>query len=446
MQRTGVRIDLPATKHLSQAALQKAREDLQETTQSSFEARQQELEDIIHKASANGAKDIQKRISSLKKAEAACKTYKIIKSMRASHGANQRIDRVEIPASWPSPEQEVRSLHTLEDPKTCTVWKEISEPSELEYYIMLRNRLHFGQAEGTPFTTQPLKESIDWTATSQDSELLLSGNYTQEIPARRCQELLQACKACTELDSVPHEITMDEFRGKFNSWRENTTTSPSGRHLGRYKALFTSIPIEEDLDQPSITIAQKQKEIAALKLALINYCIRHSYVLDRWKRVVNVMIFKEHGNYRIHRLRVIHIYEADLNLILAVKWRQLLQHAERQDLIHAGQYGGRPGCEAQSLTLLEELKYDLAYLTRRSLFNFDNDATSCYDRIVVPLASVINRKYGLHRRIVSLHARTLQEAQYRLKTALGISELTYSHSQQFPIHGTGQGSGNSPCI
>ena len=77
------------------------------------------------------------------------------------------------------------------------------------------------------------------------------------------------------------------------------------------------------------------------------------------------MIFKETGNYQIHRLRVIHIYEADFNLLLAVKWRQLLQSADLLGLINEGLFGGRPGCEAQSLTFLEELKYDISFMTLR---------------------------------------------------------------------------------
>ena len=129
-----------------------------------------------------------------------------------------------------------------------------------------------------------------------------------------------------------------------------------------------------------------------------------------------------------------------------MKWRQLLHSADEQKIIHDGQFGGRPGCEAQALTLLEEVKYDIAYLTRRTLFNFDNDASSCYDRIVVPFASVINRKYGLHRKIVAIHANTLQTARYHLKTAIGVSESYYTTCHQYPIHGTGQGSGNSPSI
>ena len=158
------------------------------------------------------------------------------------------------------------------------------------------------------------------------------------------------------------------------------------------------------------------------------------------------MIFKETGNYQIHRLRVIHIYEADFNLLLAVKWRQLLQSADLLGLINEGLFGGRPGCEAQSLTFLEELKYDISFMTRRTLFNFDNDATSCYDRIIVALASLLNRKYGLHRKVVTVHASTLQQARFHLRTINGISDQFYSHSIQFPVYGSGQGSGNSPGI
>ena len=229
-------------------------------------------------------------------------------------------------------------------------------------------------------------------------------------------------------------------------WRESTTTSPSGRHLGRYKALLTKLPTSNNDHKATIPYSDQQIFIISAIIAVINYCIHHKYTLSRWQTVINTMIFKESGNYKIHRLRVIHIYEADFNLLLAIKWRQLLQYANMQGLINDGLFGGRPGCEAQSLVFLEELKYDTSYCSRRTLFNFDNDATSCYDRIIVALASIINRKYGLNQRIVALHANTLQQAKFHLRTINGISEQSYSHSLQFPIYGSGQGSGNSPAI
>jgi hypothetical protein len=174
----------------------------------------------------------------------------------------------------------------------------------------------------------------------------------------------------------------------------------------------------------------------------INVCIRIGHGLER----VNVVIFKDPGVYKIHRLRVIHIYEADFNLLLAVKWRQLLHLADKSGLLNEGQLGGRPGCEAQSLTLLKEIKYDISYMSRSSLFNFDNDTTSCYDRIILALASLVNRKYGQSRQVVTVHAKTLEEARYKLRMALRLSDTEYSHCIQFPLYGTGQGSGNSSCI
>jgi hypothetical protein len=35
------------------------------------------------------------------------------------------------------------------------------------------------------------------------------------------------------------EITQEEWRNKFNHWKESTFTSPSGVHLGHYKSLLS---------------------------------------------------------------------------------------------------------------------------------------------------------------------------------------------------------------
>ena len=447
MQRAGLQFEFPPTQQMTSKALREARDELQHTCNQSAEVRQAELSAKIDAASKFGTKSKVKILKAIRKVENNLKTFKILKQMRLRKIEAQSIDRLEIPASWPAPEAEMTSLEQLEDPKTCTRWKWVTDPQEVEHYLLLRNRLHFGQAQGTPFTLPPLQDDLDWPASTEVAEQILQGtqSYTSVIP--NCEDLLRACQAATELDALPDEISTNEFRAKIKIWREATTTSPSGRHLGRYKALYAP-GIPEDSDEPGegISLKAKQEAIAALIVTLINYCIRNTYVLDRWKKIINVMIFKEQGNFKIHRLRVIHIYEADFNLILAVKWRQLLRHADTQTLLNEGQYGGRPGCEAQSLTLLEELKYDLSYLTRRTLVNFDNDATSCYDRIIVPFASLINRKYGLHSKIVAVHSDTLKQARFHLKTSTGVSSKFYSPSLQFPIHGTGQGSGNSPSI
>ena len=75
---------------------------------------------------------------------------------------------------------------------------------------------------------------------------------------------------------------------------------------------------------------------------------------------------------------------------------------------------------------------------------FDNDATSCYNRIHCFMANVASRKFGQNKQVCIVQGRTLQEARYHLKTKLGISDNFIQHSVASPIYGTGQGSGNSP--
>ena len=75
---------------------------------------------------------------------------------------------------------------------------------------------------------------------------------------------------------------------------------------------------------------------------------------------------KEPGNNKIHRLRVLHLYEADYNLLLSLKWRELLHQAEDHDLLHHGQFGSRPHHSAPDLVFLEELMSE----TSRSYANF----------------------------------------------------------------------------
>jgi hypothetical protein len=390
-------------------------------------------------------------ITRIKKQESAANIWKTI-SHFSKASSHQTLNRLSIPANWPPRDTPVETISDLQDPKTATEWKTITDPFEIEHYLMLRNRMHFGQAQGTPFTVPPLSDRLDWTASTPTAEAILLESFIPPPDVSViCAHVLTACRATAALDQQPAELTLDAFSGKMKKWRETTTTSPSGRHLGRYKALFaesTYIPRDSEDDEPGDCeiFQRKQADIAHVIVQLINFCIRHGHVLNRWKQIVNTMIFKDEGVYKIHRLRIIHIYEADFNLLLAVKWRDLVSTADQAGLINKGQYGGRPGHEAASLALLEELRIDLTYLTRRTLITFDNDAASCYDRIIPAFASLINRKYGLNRQVAVVHGRTLQEARYKLRTAVGISESEYSHSTQFPLYGSGQGSGNSPAL
>ena len=123
---------------------------------------------------------------------------------------------------------------------------------------------------------------------------------------------------------------------KYRFWPESTTTSPSGRHLGHYRSLLPTLPLQTHTDQETDS---KRQELATMHHPHIDYALRNGYSFKRWQKVVNVMLEKEPGNPKIHHLRVIHLYEADYNLILGIKWRELIHNCEDNNLLHPQLYG-----------------------------------------------------------------------------------------------------------
>jgi uncharacterized protein YjbK len=63
---------------------------------------------------------------------------------------------------------------------------------------------------------------------------------------------------------------------------------------------------------------------------------------------------------------------------------------------------------------------------------------------VAPVISILNLKNGCPNKAVDMHATTLEKAKYHLKTKQGISTNYYNHSEETPVHGNGQGAGDSP--
>ena len=83
------------------------------------------------------------------------------------------------------------------------------------------------------------------------------------------------------------------------AWRESTITSPSGRHLEHYKLLNATIDRLLDEEEQK-QLQQIQQDIISCYIGVINYAIKHRYSLERWKTIMNNMIYKEPSNVKIH--------------------------------------------------------------------------------------------------------------------------------------------------
>jgi hypothetical protein len=81
---------------------------------------------------------------------------------------------------------------------------------------------------------------------------------------------------------------------------------------------------------------------------------------------------------------------------------------------------------ANDAVLLKRLTYDLTRITKSNLGTFDNDAKSCYDRIVNGLAMLAARNVGMPLPAVQTHAGVLAAMRYTIKTSFGTLNPKYA--------------------
>lgn len=88
-----------------------------------------------------------------------------------------------------------------------------------------------------------------------------------------------------------------------------------------------------------------------------------------------------------------HIYKVDLSFLLGAKGREVILHAQKEGIMHPGQYKGLPGRYCTNIVILKEFRIDYSLLRRLDFKNMDTDLTSFYRRILCVVLSLTSRKY-----------------------------------------------------
>ena len=327
-----------------------------------------------------------------------------------------------------------------------TIATELTEdPRTIENACLGRNKTHFKQAQGTPFTIPPLN-IIESSACGPISNAILEGRLDElpfdvhSLPEAQ-QIILEELQQCCP--TMEDTISFEDFKKKFTIWREDTSTSPSGMYLGLYKALVAGKHHEGLVDS---TILQTGEDIFMDIFILSNLACKFGFAFDRWKEVVNCMINKKTDSFLLNQLRVIHLFEADYNLIIGIIFgRYMIHRVCDNQIFHPSQWG-RPNRECEDVLMLKELTYQVATMSRTDLATFDNDASACYDRIVTRFALLCCRAYGVPEGPCKMTADVLDNVIHKIKTAYGISEEYYVNHPDSPIHGVGQGSQDGPSL
>jgi hypothetical protein len=170
-------------------------------------------------------------------------------------------------------------------------------------------------AHGTPFTREPLT-CLNWEADSIKAEQLISGQLPEtlrNLDNTHLEKLIHHIRDMPQLPEIECQLTPEEVAQGFCKWREETSTSPSGCHLGLRRVTTYNYPDEET--------EKVKKDILRVQTQIINLPLRHGFLPHRWQQVVNAMIEKIPNQPYISKLRVY------------ICWKLIITSASRQSLV-----------------------------------------------------------------------------------------------------------------
>ena len=134
--------------------------------------------------------------------------------------------------------------------------------------------------QGHSVWTWDLFNLVGYDGLTEEATAILSGtciSYLGIPMSRELQVFLEECQRPDTVQQISSFITIEDFKRTVKDWKETTSTSPSGRHLGHYKTAI--------LDD----------RITALHVAMINLPIMHGFAPERWTHSVTPLIEKDEG-------------------------------------------------------------------------------------------------------------------------------------------------------
>jgi hypothetical protein len=232
-------------------------------------------------------------------------------------------------------------LHQL---KFTSTWKEIDETDKIMEKLIERNKLHLHQAFDTPFARGPLRDYIGEYGIGQGRKDIIDGNFN---PNKECHLpavnhwLQHHIRRVVPPGSTRVDLTLEEFRNLVKSQSENTSSSPSGRHYGHYKAILSD------------------DGICLVHARMMCMTFLHGFTPLRWQKALDVMLEKDIGDPKISRLQIIVIVEGDMNLVMKVIWnKRLVPVAEQFHFLSPVQFGNRKGKTTLDALLLKIVTMD----------------------------------------------------------------------------------------
>jgi hypothetical protein len=311
-------------------------------------------------------------------------------------------------------------------------WEETTDKQRIERGCANENATKYRQTESTPCMTGQLVRELGYLGNTTAAQRILEGTYipppgTNRYTTEYFKQLAYDPNAFT--DPPTATLPTKEYILGWKKKKEFTSAGKSGWTFSHSK----TCALERGPADFEATMAH------------IPYIT--GYTPKEWQVGVDIMIYKKINLDRVDKLRTIVLKEADANFNDGRLGKEMMQHAEKHNMIAREQYGSRKGHTSIDHAVNKRLSYDLMRLFRAPGAVCSNDAKSCYDRILHSIVALSMRRLGMPVPPIECMLRCIQNMDHYIRTNHGDSEISYSSKHTLvPFQGVLQGNGAAPSI
>ena len=311
-------------------------------------------------------------------------------------------------------------------------WEETTNKQEIEQGCAEENASKYRQTEGTPCMNGQLQEDLGYLGNTTSSQAILDGTYIPpEGTNQYVTEFIQHLQYDPNAHNNPPSATLptEKYIQGWKNKKEFISAGKSGWTFSHSK---------------TCALNQNSADFEAT-MAHIPYIT--GYTPLEWQVGVDIMIYKKANLDRVDKLRTIVLKEADANFNDGRLGKEMMDHAERHNMIAREQYGSRKGHSSIDHAVNKRLSYDLMRSFRHPGALCSNDAKSCYDRILHSITAIALKRLGMPEPPIDCMLKCIQKMAHYIRTTHGDSELSYtSKHTHIPFQGVLQGNGASPSI
>lgn len=319
----------------------------------------------------------------------------------------------------------VEKIQIMQNDEIVTIY----DKESIEGEIMRVNKEKLLQAYDTPMRDERISQLLGEQGDFQKWESILSGLIALPDEVDEGLEVWYKFVTSTKKYDITEFIwTTEEYCKSWNKMKEDRTTLP-GIQVAHMKCL-----------DPSTQAADIMSKLSLIPLLT-------GYSPKTWRQGIDSMIPKKVADLRPEKLRLILLMDARFNHNNKLIGKKMMEYGEKFGLLAPEQYGSRKHKSAIDHATNKRFTMDIIRQAGIPAIYVANDAKSCYDRIILLVAYITMRNYGIPALVAQSTISTILNMKHYVRTSYGDSETFYGgENWEVKPHGCGQGNGYGPAL